>query len=56
VFLHGLFGGEIRLQPQPDGSLVSRWNLQPAVLLKGAATCGSGGVVVLFLQCPRQLV
>jgi hypothetical protein len=41
VFPRGLFGGEIRLQP--DGGLLARWNLQPAALLKGVGTYGSGG-------------
>jgi site-specific DNA recombinase len=43
VILRELFGGEIRLQPQPDGGLLAFWNLQPAALLKAAGTCGSGG-------------
>jgi hypothetical protein len=29
VILRELFGGEIRLQPQPDGGLLALWNLQP---------------------------
>jgi hypothetical protein len=48
VFLRGLFGGEIRLQPQPDGGLLARWNLQPAVMLKGVGTCGSGGPICIL--------
>jgi len=44
VILRALFGGEIRLQPQADGELLARWNLQPAALLKAAGTCGSGGL------------
>jgi hypothetical protein len=45
VLLRQLFEGEIRLQPQPDGGLLARWNLQPAALLRGAGTCGSGGPI-----------
>jgi hypothetical protein len=36
VILRELFCGEIRLQPQADGGLLARWNLQPAALLKAA--------------------
>ncbi len=43
AILRELFSGEIRLQPQPNGGLVAYWNLQPAALLKGVGTCGSGG-------------
>lgn len=43
VILRELFCGEIRLQPQSDGGLVAHWNLQPAALLRGVGTCGSGG-------------
>jgi hypothetical protein len=45
VILRELFSGQIRLQPQPDGSLLALWNLQPAALLRAAGTCGSGGVI-----------
>jgi site-specific DNA recombinase len=46
VILRELFCGEIRLVPQADGGLLARWNLQPAALLRGAGTCGSGGPLV----------
>jgi hypothetical protein len=47
VILRELFGGEIRLQQQPDGGLLALWNLQPAALLRAAGTCGSGGPITL---------
>lgn len=43
VILRALFGGEIRLQPQPENGLLALWNLHPAALLRAAGTYGSGG-------------
>ncbi len=43
VLLRELFCGEIRLLPQPEGGLLARWNLQPAALLRGVGSIGSGG-------------
>jgi site-specific DNA recombinase len=43
IVIRDLCDGKIRLQPTPDGGLVALWNLQPAALLKGVGTCGSGG-------------
>jgi site-specific DNA recombinase len=41
--LRDLFGGEIRLVPEPDGGLTAHWNLHREALLKGLGTYGSGG-------------
>lgn len=38
-----LFGGEIRLVPEPDGGLTAHWNLHASALVKPLGTCGSGG-------------
>jgi hypothetical protein len=54
VLLRQLFDG-IRFQPQPDGGLVARWNLQPAALLKAAGTCGSGGRICAVPSMPRSV-
>jgi site-specific DNA recombinase len=43
VVLRELFGGEIRLKPEPKGGLVAHWNLAPAAILKAVGTDGSGG-------------
>ena len=43
VVLRELFGGEIRLVPEPKGGLVAHWNLAPAALLRAVGTVGSGG-------------
>lgn len=41
--LRDLFGGKIRLVPEPDGGLTAHWNLHREALLKGLGTYGSGG-------------
>ena len=41
--LRGLFGGEIRLVPEPNGGLAAHWNLHASSLVKALGTCGSGG-------------
>jgi site-specific DNA recombinase len=41
--LRELFGGEIRLVPEPDGGLTAHWNLHASALVKPLGTCGSGG-------------
>jgi len=52
VFLRDWFGGEIRLEPLPDGGLMAHWNENAAALLRSAAlgTFGSGGPLQLFPQ------
>jgi len=42
-----LFGGEIRLVPEPDGGLTAHWNLHREALLKGLGTYGSGGALLV---------
>ncbi len=56
VILRELFGGEIRLQPQRDGGLLARWNLQPAALLRGAGTFGSGGSLREYPTAASSLI
>jgi hypothetical protein len=51
AILSELFGGEIRLQPQPVGRLLALWDLHPAALLRAAGTCGSGGAL---MRCPAR--
>jgi site-specific DNA recombinase len=41
--LRELFGGEIRLIPEPDGGLAAHWNLQISALLRTQGSDGSGG-------------
>lgn len=41
--LREIFGGEIRLVPEPDGGLTAHWNLHASALVKILGTCGSGG-------------
>ena len=41
--LREIFGGEIRLVPEPDGGLTAHWNLHVSALVKTLGTCGSGG-------------
>lgn len=41
--LRELFGGEIRLVPEPDGGLTAHWNLHISALLKQQGSDGSGG-------------
>ncbi len=43
VVLRELFGGKIRLAPEPKGGLVAHWNLVPAAVLRAVGTDGSGG-------------
>ena len=44
VLLRELFGGQIRLQPENDGSLWATYEMHPAALLRqGAGIRGSGG-------------
>jgi hypothetical protein len=43
VLLRNLFGGHIRLAPQPDGGLIANWNLHTVALLKAVGSVGSGG-------------
>jgi len=44
VILREMFSGKIRLVPGEDGSLWAEYAYQPAALLKGVGTGGSGGV------------
>ena len=46
LFLREWFGGEIRLEPLPDGGLMAHWNQSVGALLKGLGSCGSGGVLL----------
>ncbi len=48
MILRELFGGEIRLAPEPDGGLTAHWNLQTAVLLRAVGSGGSGGPLFHF--------
>jgi hypothetical protein len=41
--LRELFGGEIRLVPEPDGGLTAHWNLHISALLRTQGSDGSGG-------------
>lgn len=41
--LRSLFGGKIRLVPEPGGGLTAHWDLHAEALLKAVGTCGSGG-------------
>lgn len=41
--LRELFGGKIRLVPEPDGGLTAHWNLHISALLKQQGSDGSGG-------------
>jgi hypothetical protein len=43
LLLRELFGGKIRLVPGADKSLWAHYKIHPAVLVRGAGTCGSGG-------------
>lgn len=43
LILRELFGGAIRLVPEPGGGLVAHWNLHAAALLQATGTDGSGG-------------
>ena len=45
AIVRDLFGGEIRLVPEPDGGLTAHWNLHASALLKGLGTYGSGGLL-----------
>jgi len=57
VFLRDWFGGEIRLEPLPDGGLMAHWNENAAALLRSAAlgTFGSGGVICAVPNTPRSV-
>lgn len=53
--LRELFGGEIRLVPEPDGGLTAHWNLHISALLKQQGSDGSGGSLPqLFATLPRH--
>jgi len=54
VILEDLFGGKVRLVPKPDGSLWAEYALQPAALLKGVGTDGSGGVICAVPTIPHR--
>lgn len=43
TILRELFGGKIRLVPEPDGGLTAHWNLHTSALVKALGTGGSGG-------------
>ncbi|HEY0942515.1 MAG TPA: recombinase family protein [Steroidobacter sp.] len=43
LILRELFGGEIRLVPEPGGGLTAHWNLHTSALVKTLGTSGSGG-------------
>ncbi|HEY0682268.1 MAG TPA: zinc ribbon domain-containing protein [Steroidobacter sp.] len=45
LILRQLFGGEIRLVPEPDGGLTAHWNLYTSALVQALGTCGSAGRV-----------
>ena len=43
VILRELFGGRIDLKPEPDGSLLAEYGVQPAASLNAVGNRGSGG-------------
>ena len=52
--LRELFGGRIRLVPEPRGGLTAHWNLHTAALLQGLGAYGSGGVMWAVPGVPQS--
>ena len=51
--LRELFGGEIRLVPEPDGGLAAHWNLHVSALLRQQGSDGSGGAICAVPSNPQ---
>jgi hypothetical protein len=54
LILRELFGGEIRLVPEPDGGLTAHWNLHISALLRTQGSDGSGGVMWAVPAVPQS--
>ena len=53
--LREIFGGEIRLVPEPDGGLTAHWNLHTSALLKTPGIDGSGGRMWAVPAVPQSV-
>jgi site-specific DNA recombinase len=55
LILRELFGGEIRLVPEPNGGLTAHWNLHVSALVRTLGRDGSGGAMWAVPPVPQSV-